>query len=854
MADQKKLNDFLTEFFQLAQLKDMFEYHVEQRAQFGDYISKGDLTDNMSKWVKNFIKKDTAGKPLKDSTTGEYSLVDTPDPDTMSDEDWEKLYAICQSVLMQMKKSGALDSDVQLFVGRWAPLFIDDGEHADFVATRETEKQIQDLYDLLDKEPSKSELQKKLSSNGEWAGILGSGRGKRISYAELVYGIRDKKYNKSQEFQDIVYNLVSQISKETDQHQNQNAKDALKALGLDKQPNFGLILDEKGWKPYSVASAKVDEFKQQYSFFLNDIYTNSKVSEEFKKNEGQNNQISTALENAISKTDYNNPQSKDYVYPKRDDKLTRRQQISKWASDTYENSFKKYTTLRGDRLFFKTETMEVFKAINKCGIKPSDGIDKILKEKDKIKTALGHSPKSNEAFDWLAKTLGEFSKDPKMSKALAGALRNGRQMRHLVQEMILTAITESTKKDGTQDEKTIEKVKIAMELLSAIRYSLVTSNIMSALKDQTFSMFSNKDLSWNKNEGVQFVTNALDYTIGFAFRTAGYGVTMGANLIRRSNSKFNGKMQHGEKDETGKRFERAYQNWEKINTANKADAIQRQTDYERAITPIKDSAQEDMNNAYYDLTGSDTPGRDASHVVDRIEDELNTTGLEDENRAFAAYQSLQQELDNLKEIKNSVQNALKIQQKIVAIQMPGNKKSTAYIAAKEKISILAKEQRGIVKELEKNDSFLKDYGIDRAIQSEDFTGALQILNDLINNFENDPNYSKATREYKNIVNLNDKKRNNIAIFRDASKRLNEIEETQKKNDELVNSWYKKHKDYYNDLMNFWDMLDSGKATLTNSKTNETETVNFAHNFALGNKSVKQKNLLEQLKGGYSLDY
>ena len=60
---------------------------------------------------------------------------------------------------------------------------------------------------------------------------------------------------------------------------------------------------------------------------------------------------------------------------------------------------------------------------------------------------------------------------------------------------------------------------------------------MDALKKEKVTIFSDGKLSWNKNEGVKFVSNALDHTIGFAMKTIGYGITIGANAIRLSNSK-----------------------------------------------------------------------------------------------------------------------------------------------------------------------------------------------------------------------------------------------------------------------------------------------------------------------------
>ena len=60
---------------------------------------------------------------------------------------------------------------------------------------------------------------------------------------------------------------------------------------------------------------------------------------------------------------------------------------------------------------------------------------------------------------------------------------------------------------------------------------------MDAIRKEPLSIFSDKGLSWNKNEGMQFVTNALDRSIKYAFTSLGYGITFVGNAIRLSGSK-----------------------------------------------------------------------------------------------------------------------------------------------------------------------------------------------------------------------------------------------------------------------------------------------------------------------------
>ena len=61
---------------------------------------------------------------------------------------------------------------------------------------------------------------------------------------------------------------------------------------------------------------------------------------------------------------------------------------------------------------------------------------------------------------------------------------------------------------------------------------------MDAINQTDFTLFSDKDLSWNKNEGVKMVTGALDKTIKFGVQVAGYATTAAVNTFRKRGIKF----------------------------------------------------------------------------------------------------------------------------------------------------------------------------------------------------------------------------------------------------------------------------------------------------------------------------
>ena len=238
-------------------------------------------------------------------------------------------------------------------------------------------------------------------------------------------------------------------------------------------------------------------FKTEYDILLRHLAHKDKVRNVFPSDK-----IKSAFDTAKSNVAYDDKNSPDYVPPKRKDEITPLQRMSEWADETYADIFEKYTKFKGDRLYFSPNAKNIVAAIHKAKVKPTDGIKGVLdKAGDIEKGLLYKSPKATDHFKWFSKTMGELGST--MPKAFEGALRNGRQMRAIIEEMILIAV-----RDGKVDE-----AKTAMEVLSVIKYGYTTSKIMDALGKEKLSIFSDGKLSWNKNEGMKFVTTALDKSI-----------------------------------------------------------------------------------------------------------------------------------------------------------------------------------------------------------------------------------------------------------------------------------------------------------------------------------------------------
>jgi hypothetical protein len=402
-----------------------------------------------------------------------------------------------------------------------------------------------------------------------------------------------------------------------------------------------------------------------------------------------------------------------------------------------------------------------------------------------------------------------------MKNAFKGALQNGRQMRALVEEMALSAV-----KNGK-----IKEAKIAMEVLSVIKYGYTTSKTMDALKKEPMTIFSDKSLSWNKNAGVQFVTTALDKSIKTAFLGVGYGVTIAGNAIRLSGSKFNGKPGRL----TGGRNAWRAQNDANRNAtqaqrdANAAQIIDINNDVSRGgriveadVLASRAALEADITALNGDLAilqgEKDTFDADITTLTNEI-DALETTRTQ-LGQEFVDIQNTKRELKMMRAdiateralLAGLVEPDLGIKKNIIAAkEIEAGKKQKEFdtknknIAAKitswrnARTNKAAKEGQKAVKE---GDRALKEAEIsDTTRQINRKNGSLKMRKDRLGKFQ-------EARD--NVTMLNDQ----IA-----------------KRDAQLANWDNEHQDQFKELMAHWDYLETGS---------------HVKSFALGRKSTKQK--------------
>ncbi|MCM1294148.1 MAG: hypothetical protein NC311_01130 [Muribaculaceae bacterium] len=532
MANNVSMKDFLQLFYMQDLIINMPE---AQFAQYQAYLKandgKGDFRGNMKMWrdkglVNRIEKKDKNGKVIDvfwernmqyvgdQGTRGSSAhAAIAPSPTQMEDKDWEKLFRELQNAFRDMAANRDDFKDNKKATEFLDEYFGDNKLFSMYKATPQTKSHIDKLQDLL---KTHANTMHPLLSN-----IFET----RQDYDKFVKDIKDEKYNSNPKTRDKLLRIINAISHEMNwgdgftKHPQIAA--TLAGVGIDA------IISGLNDKNEVINPNKLDYFKRNYQNILLGA-TQDKVYDVVKN---YSSSIAGAVEYAKEKVDYNNPNSKDYIPPKRNDQLTDWQKISDWVGKRWSDHMDKYTKLRGGHVYFSPQAKSIVNALDGAKFKPNDGLGKLLENADKIKKNLQYkSPSATAHFEWMTKKLGEL----KSKKMFEGALKNASQMKALVSELAIMAL-----EDGKSDS--MDAVKTAMEVLTVIKYGYTTSNVMDAMKKEDVSIFSDKSLSWNKHEGMRFVTTAMDKSIKFAFLGAGYLLNGAGHFIKTRNKKFNAK-------------------------------------------------------------------------------------------------------------------------------------------------------------------------------------------------------------------------------------------------------------------------------------------------------------------------
>ena len=746
----ENLQKFIKNYFRLLNLQNMPEAVF---ARYKKYIKDNDFPNKDVKSWKDFI----------DPATNTWQ--EAPDFSTLSDDEIDLLYKdLLQTFDAMNSHKRSLSEDSKHFVEAYF------GQNKIFSVPSipATEKdQIKQLLILV--------------NNDEIPAYLGWDEQPIIQ--EVLAGNKDVNNGTVKR---IVFNIINQIKQAQQQgNLSQEAKNKLAPLDLNNLQN---IVNQE----IQVTDTNRADLRANGAKIFKTLFDKKKVFDDFKKYETGEKFVSEQIENALSGTDYTGKTNeKNYVPAQYKDDLNLRQTIEKKLDETYSDVLKKYLTLHRANLFIKPEAKAIFGALDKAKLKPTDGIAKVLeKSGDITKSLKGKQPfEAADHFKWMTEKLSDY-KDHGMGKAIEGALRNGHQMRHIIEQLILDAVKEGK----------VKEAKTTMEVLSVMQYGLFTSRTMDAINKTDMTIFSDGKLSWNKNEGIKMVTGALDKTIKFGIQGIGYAATAATNEIRRIGRTFDHSGKVNDKSELRKNElvqQKADFNSEKARKDAAFDAEITANEAQRTATGITD-----LNASKNDLTNGEALEARRKRVLDGRQAKFGA--MEEIENDYNYWQHLETE-------KTRLQNEVQLLMNDLAAMPPATNQLDVLLAETKRREFNKKRQQ-----IQKIDDSIN------AVNAQ-YTGAGLTLAAEYNRI-----HTITPPATQDLYDLSRMKRDNAQAAYDAKKQDNDnlrqkideyetatenIDTAQRQKRELqhaADEWDDKNKNDYLELMAYWDFLQSGK--------------------------------------------
>jgi len=385
---------------------------------------------------------------------------------------------------------------------------------------------------------------------------------------------------------------------------------------------------------------------------------------------------------------------------------------------------------------------------------------------------------------------------------------------------------------------------------------MMTSKVMDAMRQSDFKVFSDGSLSWNKNEGIQFVTNAFDKSVKAAFLGIGYGFTVLKNGYYLRDIKYTDKA--NKKGPLSERFNKLKSNLDDRRGRDKAALQQNIHD--------KQSELQSQNNDL-DVLSNEVNATNREELNQRINDlksekeriEARLKPIQEMRDHWSQEMAKQQQIkDHLEENKNKYEEQQKIangsadneQKRQINLNIgklnvqiankramlsavpfvdesgnpitdPDEEKATRELWGQELAQLhqSVAEQQAQIQQLD--DTFA-----DRQTAARNEITRLQ--GDYDKYQDADRLYSDNERlqqyydqQYNNIVNanvrINGKDYNynsmseKISQFEDATKKVEELNTTITEKQNALDNWDEEHVNKVLYLENYWNMLNGGES-------------------------------------------
>ena len=589
-----------------------------------------------------------------------------------------------------------------------------------------------------------------------------------------------RKKPESEEVKKLIFKIVKNLQ--------QASTDPNYAQYLGPLASFNLGDIQKAIKPFGIDDV-TDQNRASLATsgakIFSTLFEKKKTFEAFKNYEPGEKIVSEQIDKAISDTDYTGKiNAENQVAPTYKDDLNWKQKLDEKLEDTYSDVLKKYLTLHRANLNISKTAPAIVKQFDKAKIKPTDGIAAILKNAGDITNGLkGQEPfAAADHFKWMIEKLSSYQKNG-MGKALEGALRNRRQMEHIIEQLIFDAV----------DEGKIDQAKTAMEVLSIMQYGMFTSRTMDAINKTDMTIFSDGKLSWNKNEGIQFVTKAMDKTLKTSIQLAGYTATAVANKVFRRPSRVleNSKL----KDKL-------------IAEKNRLGAEKAQFDTDKKNQDIADDKEIANQNTRIQNTGiTDLNATKNQLNTNRTKEKSLKSAFDTAKNAFAPFEQTKTDYDNWQQLdtqRNGIKNEIdQLKNELQAMPNPAPDQNAAFEAETKKEDLKQKQQ-----DLDNIENQIKE--IQDRYPGTTVAAKFQADQNSGNYNTAKANFDNAKNTYETQKTTNDGLEQKINDYEDAQ---GIIKETQKQKDarqKKADTWDKEHKNGYTELWAHWEFLQSGK--------------------------------------------
>ena len=752
----ENLQEFIKNYFSLLNVRNMPETVFNR---YKKYIKDNDFPN---KNVKSWSTK------LMDLATNTWK--DLPDFSTLSDDELNLLYVDLLRTLGAMSAhTNNMDDDTKTFINT----YYGTGKLFDVPPISGSMKQqIDGLINLVLNDSTVASLASLDWGEDEILDAVSHGR----------------KKHESDDVRRLVFKIVKNLQQALQDQQYQQYLAPLLSP-------FNLNGIQKAIKPFGiddVTLANRDALKAGGAKIFETLFKKDKIRDAFKKYEPGEKFVSEQIEVALSDTDYTGKiNEKNYIAPQYKDDKNLRQKIDEALENTYNDVLKKYLTLHRANLFIKPEAKAIFGALDEAKIKPTDGIGKILEIEEKsgdiTKALKGKQPfGAADHFKWMTDKLADYQKNG-MGKAIAGALRNGHQMRHVIEQLVIDAVKEGKTKEA----------KTAMEVLSVMQYGMFTSRTMDAINQTDVIIFSDGKLSWNKNEGIQFVTKAADRTLKAGIQLGGYAATAVVNKLRRVGSTFHHSGELNKKSE-----------------ARKTELITQKADF-NADKTAKDAADDALiRTETARRTGTGITDLDASK--NKLERDRIT-----ESRRKMVYDGRQRQLEALEKVGNdynerqNLANQLTLinnegqilKNDLLAMPDPADNQYDIWVAEtkRQRFNQIAQEGKQIIDKITEIESHYTDLDaeynsiytvVPPATQSR-YDKAMGKLN-------------SAQTAYENQRDANNDLADKINIYEETTENIDTAQRQKAERQEAADKWDDNNKNEYLELMGYWDFLQSGR--------------------------------------------